>query len=108
MSEFQLKYVPFSNRIIGKIKKVGEVKSPSGLILQTQEQSRFTKVEILAVGRGYLQQDGKIVPLEVQVGDMVYLSAGVGYPMPEYDHAGLSEGDVIIVFCDNDIICKVN
>lgn len=59
-----------------------EVKTKSGLILTEINQTAGVTVqsgEVLAVGDGMVTSDGKLMPLQVKVGDTVWFRRGGNY-----------------------------
>jgi co-chaperonin GroES (HSP10) len=92
-----MNYRPYGNRVVGKVIKSGEAKSPAGLILvQSQEPEQVVKVEVVGVGRGYFTQQGVLVEMETKVGDIVYVpKTAIGLPK--------IDGDDYVVFQESDI-----
>lgn len=45
----------------------------SGIILPSGDSNPLVRCEVVAVGPGYMQGDGKWLPCQVQVGDHVYV-----------------------------------
>lgn len=61
---------PLGDRIIVKAAEA-EAKTQSGLYLSTNSQERPQRGEVLAVGEGRLDSEGKRIPMDVKVGDTV-------------------------------------
>lgn len=52
-----------------------EKKTKSGIIIpDTAEKEKPDQGEVIAVGEGKQNEDGKIIPLKIKVGDMVIFS----------------------------------
>ena len=64
---------PLSDRVIVKNLAADE-KSAGGIILPDTAKERPQRGEIIAVGPGRVLDDGKLVPMEVKVGDKVLFS----------------------------------
>jgi chaperonin GroES len=68
--EFYMNLRPLHDRVI--VKRLDqETKTASGLIIPDAAAEKPDQGEILAVGNGKVQDDGKLRALEVQVGDRV-------------------------------------
>jgi chaperonin GroES len=61
---------PLADRIVAKPIEA-ESKTASGILLPDQAKEKTQVAEVLAVGPGRMNKDGKRVPLEVKVGDKV-------------------------------------
>ncbi len=68
---------PLSDRVIVKNLAADE-KSAGGIILPDTAKERPQRGEIIAVGPGKVLDDGKLVPMEVKVGDKVLFSKYAG------------------------------
>ncbi|NMC83236.1 MAG: co-chaperone GroES [Armatimonadetes bacterium] len=68
---------PLSDRVIVKNLAADE-KSAGGIILPDTAKERPQRGEIIAVGPGRVLDDGKLVPMEVKVGDKVLFSKYAG------------------------------
>ena len=61
---------PLQDRVL--VKRIEEVtQTPSGLILPDSSKEKPSEGQVIAVGPGYLNQDGSYRALEVKVGDKV-------------------------------------
>ena len=56
----------------------GEVKTKSGLIIPEMYQSTYIATQVLAVGPGLKLDNGKRVPMDTKVGDVVMISIHAG------------------------------
>lgn len=61
---------PLGDRVIVKVAEA-ETKTQSGLYLTTSSQEKPQRGEVLAVGEGRFDAEGKRIPLDVKVGDVV-------------------------------------
>lgn len=65
---------PLGDRVLIKALKEDEV-TKSGIVLpDTAEKEKPEKGEVIAVGEGKLNEDGKRIPLNVKAGDKVIFS----------------------------------
>lgn len=90
--------VPLRDRVV--IKKIeDELKTKSGLTLPDDVKERPTKGEILSVGEGAVNNDGKILPLVVKKGDIVLYPKYAGHPMKidNEEYLILEEKDILAI-----------
>ena len=65
-----MKIRPLHDRVV--IKRMEEEKaSPGGIIIPDSATEKPIKGEVVAVGNGKIQENGKVQPLDVKVGDTV-------------------------------------
>src|SRR5260370_3768241 len=62
---------PFYDRIVVKRIDEQESKTASGLFIPDSAKEKPQEGEVVAVGKGKRLEDGKVVPLDVQVGDRI-------------------------------------
>jgi len=62
--------IPLHDRVIVKASRPEEV-TKGGIIIPDTAKEKPLHGEIMAVGTGKITEDGKIVPLQVKVGDQV-------------------------------------
>jgi chaperonin GroES len=65
-----MKIRPLNDRIIVK-RLEEERKTASGIVIPDTAAEKPDQGEVLAVGRGKKTEDGKVIPLDVKVGDKV-------------------------------------
>jgi chaperonin GroES len=61
---------PLADRILVK-PAPAEEKTASGIIIPDTAKEKPMQGEIVAVGKGRMTEDGKLIPLELKVGDKV-------------------------------------
>ncbi len=88
-----MKLVPLNNRIVLKEFKAEE-KTKGGIILTSSQQKKPQEAEVVAVGPGRME-DGKLIPMEVKVGDKVVYSSYAGTKVD------LDDEEFIIVTSDD-------
>jgi len=65
-----MKIRPLHDRVV--IKRMEEEKtSPGGIVIPDSATEKPIKGEVVAVGNGKIQENGKAQPLDVKVGDIV-------------------------------------
>lgn len=72
--EYNLK--PLHDRVLVKIDKE-ENKTPAGIYLPNQEERPQTG-KVLAVGSGKVTPEGKVLPIQIKVGDTVFFGKYTG------------------------------
>lgn len=65
-----MKLKPLADRILVK-PSPAEEKTASGIIIPDTAKEKPMQGEIVAVGKGRVSDDGKLIPLELKVGDKV-------------------------------------
>ena len=88
---------PLSNRVVIKFVEAEE-KTQSGIFLTAAAQEKPQVAEIVEVGPGACV-DGKIVPMNVKVGERVIASkyAGTSVKIDGVEYTILSEDDVLAI-----------
>jgi chaperonin GroES len=75
-----INFIPIRDRLL--VKKIeDELKTKSGLQLSDDVKERPTKGIVLAVGEGRLNDDGKLLPMVVKVGDNILYPKYSGHPI---------------------------
>jgi chaperonin GroES len=62
---------PLHDRLIVKRMEEGEQKSAGGIIIPDTAKEKPQEGKVLAVGKGKLNDDGKLLPLDVKTGDRI-------------------------------------
>lgn len=91
----KLKIRPLHDRIIVK-RLEEEQKTKGGIIIPDSAKEKPQEATVLAVGNGKVLEDGKVVPLEVKVGDKVLFSkySGTEIKLDGEEYLILKEDDV--------------
>ena len=66
-----MKIRPLYDRIVIKRIEQGDEKTTGGIIIPDTAKEKPQEGEVVAVGKGKRLEDGKVVPLDVQVGDRI-------------------------------------
>ena len=95
----KITFKPLGNRIVVEPTEGQEATSPGGIYIPDTAKEKPQEGKIVAVGPGKLTDDGKRLPLEVKVGDVVVFS--------KYGGTEYREGDVeYMVLRDDDVLFK--
>ncbi|MBV5339716.1 MAG: co-chaperone GroES [Desulfuromonadaceae bacterium] len=89
---------PLQDRII--VKRVEEeTKTAGGLFIPETAKEKPQRGEIVAVGNGKKTEDGKVLPLDVKVGDTVLFGkyAGTEVKVDGNDYLMMREDDILAV-----------
>ncbi|RII27458.1 MAG: co-chaperone GroES [Geobacter sp.] len=89
---------PLQDRII--VKRVEEeTKTAGGLFIPETAKEKPQRGEIVAVGNGKKTEDGKVLPLDVKVGDLVLFGkyAGTEIKVDGDDFLMMREDDILAV-----------
>ena len=90
---------PLHARVI--IKRLdNETKAASGLVIPETAAEKPDQGEILAVGTGKKDESGKVIPLDVKVGDRVLFGKYAGQTVKV-------DGDELLVMREEDIMAVV-
>ncbi len=69
---------PLYDRVVIKRLEEVEEKTLGGIVIPDSAKEKPQRGEVLAVGKGKRLEDGKIVPLDVQVGDKILFGKYAG------------------------------
>jgi chaperonin GroES len=95
-----MKLRPLHDRVI--IKRLEEErKTASGIVIPDTAAEKPDQGEVLAVGPGTKNEDGKVVPVDLKVGDKVLFGKYSGTTVRV-------EGDELLVMREEDIMAVVN
>lgn len=88
---------PLGDRVVLKQLEAEET-TKGGIILTSQSKEKPQEAEVVAVGPG-AKVDGKVVPVEVKVGDKVVYSkyAGMGVKYQGTEYIVVKESDILAV-----------
>ena len=93
-----MKIRPLQDRII--VKRVdGEETTKGGIIIPDTAKEKPQEGKVVAVGKGKINEDGKLQPLDVKKGDKVLFSkyAGTEINIEGEEHLIIREDDVLAV-----------
>lgn len=93
-----MKLVPLQDRVIVEPER-REEKSPGGIIIPPNAKEEPQIGTVLAVGKGK-REDGKIVPIELKVNDMVFYPKFAGSEI-EVDRR------VLLIIKESEVLAKI-
>jgi chaperonin GroES len=94
-----MKLRPLHDRVI--VKRIdSETKTASGIVIPDNAAEKPDQGEVLAVGPGRKNEDGKIIPLNVSVGDRVLFGKYSGQTVKV-------EGDELLVMKEDDLFAVI-
>ena len=91
-----MKIRPLQDRIL--VKRIDEEeKTKGGIIIPDTAKEKPSEGRVIAVGKGKVQEDGKIQPLDVKKGDRVLFSkySGTEVTIEGEEHLIIREDDVL-------------
>ena len=95
----KITFKPLGNRIVVEPTEGQETTSPGGIYIPDTAKEKPQEGKVVAVGPGKLTDDGKRLPVEVEVGDVVVFS--------KYGGTEYREGDIeYMVLRDDDVLFK--
>jgi len=88
---------PLGDRVLVKAAEEGEQKSSGGIIIPDTAKEKPMRGEIIAVGKGAVNEDGKVTPLEVKKGDVVLYGkyAGTEVKIDNVEYLIMQERDIL-------------
>ena len=92
-------FKPLQDRIVVKRMKEEE-RTAGGILIPETAKEKPLKGEVVAVGKGALNSDGKLIPMELAVGDVVFFNkwGGTEIKINNEDFLVMKESDVLGVF----------
>lgn len=91
---------PLHDRIIIKPSQPEEV-TKGGIIIPDTAKEKPMQGEVIAVGKGRINDDGKVSPLQLKAGDIVLYGKYAGTEVK-------IEGDEFIIMRESDVFAVVN
>jgi chaperonin GroES len=92
------KIQPLADRVVVRPSK-GEEVTKGGIVLPDSAKQKPLEGEVLAVGPGKLSEDGKRIPMDVKVGDIVIYAKFGGTEIN-------SDNDKLLILNVTDILAK--
>jgi len=91
-----MKFRPLHDRVLIKVLE-GEEKTAGGIIIPDTAKEKPQEGEIVAVGSGARTEDGKIIPMDVKVGDKVLFGkwSGTEVKIDDVEYSIMKEADIM-------------
>ena len=89
---------PLADRVVVKLVEAEE-KTKTGIFLTASAQEKPQVAEVVAVGPGAHSDDGKLIPMEVKVGDKVITSkySGTEVKVDGVEYTIVKQSDILAV-----------
>lgn len=89
---------PLADRVVVKLVEAEE-KTKTGIFLTASAQEKPQVAEVVAVGPGAHTDDGKLIPMEVKVGDKVITSkySGTEVKVDGVEYTIVKQSDILAV-----------
>ena len=91
------KIKPLGNRIL--IEREEPKATKGGILLPDSAQKKPKQGKVLAVGKGQVDEKGRLIPLHVKPGDEILFSSygGIEYKIEDREYLILSEEEILAV-----------
>jgi chaperonin GroES len=88
---------PLADRLIVKRIETAEQKSAGGIIIPDTAKEKPQEGKVVAVGKGKINDDGKVTPLDIKAGDRILFGkySGSEIKIDGEEHLILREDDVL-------------
>ena len=96
-----MKFRPLHDRVV--VERIdAEAKSTGGIIIPDTAQEKPSQGEIIAVGTGGRDESGKLIPIELEVGDRVLFGkwSGTEVKLDGVEYLIMKESDIMGVLQD--------
>jgi chaperonin GroES len=95
--EAKIKITPLRDKVVVKRLEEVEERTPGGIIIPDTAKEKPQIGEVVAVGKGKILQDGKVIPPEVKVGDKVLFAkyAGTEVKIEGEEYLIMSEDEIL-------------
>ena len=89
---------PLADRVVVKLVEAEE-KTKTGIFLTASAQEKPQVAEVVAVGPGAYNDDGKLIPMEVKVGDKVITGkySGTEVKMDGVEYTIVKQSDILAI-----------
>jgi chaperonin GroES len=94
-----MKLRPLHDRVVVK-RLEEEEKTSGGIIIPDTAKEKPQQGKVIAVGKGRILEDGKVIPLVVKEGDRILFSkyAGTDIKVDGDEHLIMREDDILAIF----------
>ena len=94
-----MKVIPLHDRVLVK-RLEAEDTTKGGIIIPDTAKEKPQEAEVIAVGKGHVGEDGKVVPLDVKNGDKVLIGKFSGTEVT-------IEGEEHLILREEEILAKI-
>jgi len=94
--EVQMKVIPLHDRVLLRRIEEQEVKK-GGIIIPDTAKEKPQEAEVIEVGKGRVNEEGKVIPLEVKKGDRVLIGkfSGTEVTINDVEHVIVREDEIL-------------
>lgn len=91
-----MKVIPLHDRVLLKRLEEQKVKK-GGIIIPDTAKEKPQEAEVIAVGKGRVTEDGKVIPLDVKKGDKVLIGkfSGTEVTIGDVEHVIVREEEIL-------------
>jgi chaperonin GroES len=91
-----MKVIPLHDRVLLKRLEEQKVKK-GGIIIPDTAKEKPQEAEVIAVGKGRMTEDGKVIPLELKKGDKVLIGkfSGTEVTVDDDEHIIVREEEIL-------------
>lgn len=93
-----MQILPLADRVLVKPLEAEE-KTKGGIILPDTAKEKPQEGKVVAVGKGKVSEDGKVLPLDVKVGDKILYGkySGTEIKLNDEEHLIIREEDILAI-----------
>lgn len=93
-----MKIRPLQDRVLVK-RLEEEERSAGGIIIPDTAKEKPMQAKVIAVGKGKVTEDGKVLPMEVKVGDRILIGkyAGTEVKIDGEEHLIMREDEILAI-----------
>ena len=95
-----MKIRPLQDRVIVKRLEEAVEKTKGGIIIPDTAKEKPQQGKVIAVGKGKVNEDGKVLPLDVKVGDKILFGKYSGTEVKV-------DGDELVVMREEDVMAVI-
>jgi chaperonin GroES len=96
MQEDKMKVIPLHDRVLLRRNEEQEIKK-GGIIIPDTAKEKPQEAEVIAVGKGRISDEGKVIPLTVKKGDKVLIGkfSGTEVEIGGIEHVIVREEEIL-------------
>jgi len=93
-----MKIQPLADRVMVEVLEAKD-KTRGGIVLPDMAKEKPQEAKVIAVGKGKVSEDGKVVPLELKAGDKILFGkySGTEITVDDKEYLILKEEDVLAI-----------
>ena len=94
-----MKVIPLHDRVLVKRLEAEET-TKGGIIIPDTAKEKPQEAEVISVGKGRMDEDGKVIPLDVKKGDKVLIGKFSGTDVT-------IDGEDLVILREEEILAKI-